>query len=356
MSPEEGIVARIRRARLVHTGWDEDLLFEEVDEETGDPAGERVEIEVEACGVCSRDCIDREGRFPSIRLPITPGHEVVGRVIAVGSEVTDWSPGDRLGTMHRDSCGACPACRRGEPSLCAGTGAVPGLLIDGGYATHMGAPQRCFFRVPENLPAAEAAVMHCTFGTAYRGLRRCGEIRTGDHVLVTGANGGVGVAAVQVAARLGASVTAVVRDRRHESFLRELGAEVVIVDPGDRFHKQLPGDRADVVLDCVGPPTFNASLRSLRTGGHMVVIGNVIEEKVALNLGYLITSGIELIGSSGATREHMKDVFEMHAERPFRVHVHQAVDLAEADRAQRAVKAGGLRGRIVLYPRRGASR
>jgi zinc-binding alcohol dehydrogenase/oxidoreductase len=142
----------------------------------------------------------------------------------------------------------------------------------------------------------------------------------------------------------------VVRDQGHESFLRELGAETVIADPGDRFHKHLPGERADLVLDCVGPPTFNASLRSLRTGGHMVVIGNVVEERVALNLGYLITSGIQLVGSSGATREHMNDVFELHAERRFRVHLHECLDLAEADRAQRAVRAGGLRGRIVLLP------
>jgi acryloyl-coenzyme A reductase len=343
-------MTRIRRARLMSTGWDTDLLLEEVEEEFGDPTGEQVEIEVEACGVCYRDCIDREGRFPFIRLPITPGHEVVGRVTAVGPEVGDWKPGDRVGTMHRDSCGSCPACLKGEPSLCAGTGAVPGLLIDGGYASRMRAPQRCFFAVPSALPAAEAAVMHCTFGTAYRGLQRCGELERGDHVLVTGANGGVGVAAIQVAARLGATVTAVVRDPQHESFLRELGAETVIVDPGDRFHKHLPGERVDVALDCVGAPTFNASLRSLRTGGHMVVIGNVIEEKVAVNLGYLITSGIHLLGSSGATREHMKEVFDLHAERPFQVHLHQRLDLAEADRAQRAVQAGGLRGRIVLLP------
>jgi D-arabinose 1-dehydrogenase-like Zn-dependent alcohol dehydrogenase len=334
----------------MRTGWDDDLLYEEVDEDLGDPTGPQVDIEVEACGVCYRDCIDREGRFPFIRVPITPGHEVVGRVVAVGTGVTDWKLGDRVGTMHRDSCGVCPACREDHASRCAGTGAVPGLLIDGGYATRMRAPQRCFFSVPEELPAAEAAVMHCTFGTAYRGLQRCGELRRGDQVLVTGANGGVGVAAIQVAARLGARVTAVVRDGRHESFLRELGAETVITDPGDRFHKHLPDGPADVVLDCVGPPTFNASLRSLRSGGSMVVIGNVIGEKVALNLGYLITSGIQLVGSSGATREHMKTVFELHAERPFQVHLHQRLDLAEADRAQRQVQAGGLRGRIVLLP------
>jgi len=118
-----------------------------------------------------------------------------------------------------------------------------------------------------------------------------------------GANGGVGVAAIQVAARLGATVTAVVRDQRHQSLLGEPGAQTVIEDPGDRFHKRLPAPCADVVLDCVGSPTFNASLRSLPSGGQLAVIGNVTEERVALKLGYLITSGIQLVGSSGATRE-----------------------------------------------------
>jgi D-arabinose 1-dehydrogenase-like Zn-dependent alcohol dehydrogenase len=132
----------------MRTGWDDDLLYEEVDEELGDPTGPQVDVEVEACGVCYRDCIDREGRFPFIRVPITPGHEVVGRVVAVGTGVTDWKLGDRVGTMHRDSCGVCPDCREDRTSRCAGTGAVPGLLIDGGYASRMRAPQRCFFAVP----------------------------------------------------------------------------------------------------------------------------------------------------------------------------------------------------------------
>lgn len=82
----------------------------------------------------------------------------------------------------------------------------------------------------------------------------------------------------------------------------------------------------------------------------MVVIGNVVQEKVALNLGYLVASGVQLLGSSGASRRHMKEVFELHARAPFEVHIHECLDVAEADRAQRAVRAGGLRGRIVLMP------
>ena len=152
----------MKRARLSETGWDHDLVVDTTDL-PDEPARDLVSVEVEACGVCYRDCIDRAGRFKFIRLPVTPGHEVAGRVTAVGPDVTEWKVGDRVGSMHRDFCGACPQCESGEPSLCARAAAVLGLLIDGGYASHIVAPQRCFFSLPEHLSAVEAAVMHCTF-------------------------------------------------------------------------------------------------------------------------------------------------------------------------------------------------
>jgi NADPH:quinone reductase-like Zn-dependent oxidoreductase len=92
----------------------------------------------------------------------------------------------------------------------------------------------CFYAVAADIPAAEAAVLHCTFGTAYRGLARFGGVESGQQVLITGANGGVGSAAVQVASRLGATVTAVTRDESHREYLSQLGAEHVIVDAGGR--------------------------------------------------------------------------------------------------------------------------
>ena len=349
----EAIMTMTQRARLVRTGWDEDLRIESCDEALPAPVGNQVRVEVDACAVCYRDCIDRAGRFKFIRIPVTPGHEAAGRVTAVGPEVTEWAVGDRVATMHRDFCGACDPCTRGHSSLCEKAVAMLGLLIDGGYATHLLAPERCFFRIPEAMPAIEAAALHCTFGTSYRGLKRVGRVEAGQHVLVTGANGGVGTAAIQVARRLGASVTAVVRDESHKEYLTELGADEVIADPGDQFHKRLGGGQADVVMDCVGQPTFNASLRSLRPGGRMILIGNVTEEMAILNLGYMITRGLEVTGSSGATREDMKDLLGLHQRHPLSIPIHQQMDLSQADRAQRLVRAGGLRGRIVLVPPRG---
>ncbi len=342
------------RARLNEVGFEKSLAYEVSQEPLPDPEGNMVVVDVEACGVCHRDLLDRAGRFPFLRVPVTPGHEVAGRVAAVGGEVTAFRPGDRVGTMHRDACGACASCRRGETSLCEGAAWVLGILADGGYARRLLVPESALFPIPEGLSSAEAAVMHCTFGTAYRGLVRLGGLAAGERVLITGANGGVGAAAVQIAARVGAEVVAAVRDARHRAFLEALGAHHVVVDAGDGIHKHAAVGRVDIAMDNVGAATFNGALRSLRIGGRLVIVGNVTPEKVSVNLGYLITHGLTLRGSSGATRREMTEVFALHRERPFRVSVDRIMPLSRADEAQRLVLAGGLEGRVVLAPEESA--
>ena len=181
---------------------------------------------------------------------------------------------------------SCAARRRSAQTAAH----VLGILADGGYARHLVVPESALFPVPEGLSDVDAAVMHCTFGTAYRDLKTLGGLAPGERVLITGANGGVGTAAIQVAVRLGAEVVAVVRDERHRAFLEELGAHEVVVDSGDGFHRAIQS--VDLALDTVGAATFNAALRSLRIGGRIVVIGNITPEKVQLNLGYIITQGL----------------------------------------------------------------
>src|SRR5689334_3853481 len=106
----------MRRVRLPAIGFTEPLFTEEVP--TPEPLDYEVLIEVEAAGVCHRDLIDRGGGVPFMRVPITLGHEVCGRVIAVGRQVAAWKVGDRVGTLHRDACGTCVRCQRGETSVC----------------------------------------------------------------------------------------------------------------------------------------------------------------------------------------------------------------------------------------------
>ncbi|HEX3345255.1 MAG TPA: alcohol dehydrogenase catalytic domain-containing protein, partial [Polyangiaceae bacterium] len=124
------------RVRLVETGWDAPLGYE-ADAPSAPLEAGQVRIAVEACGVCHRDLLDREGRFPFLRLPITPGHEAAGRVVELGPGVDGLRVGARVATMHRDACGDCVACRRGDTTLCVGAAWVLGLLADGGYATEL---------------------------------------------------------------------------------------------------------------------------------------------------------------------------------------------------------------------------
>ncbi len=334
----------MNRMELQEVGWDADLV--PTDTSAPDPSYGQVRVRLQASGVCHRDLIDRAGRIPFLSPPVVPGHEGVGVVDAVGEGVSDWVVGDRVATMHRDACGRCGACKRGETSTCMRAGHVFGLTADGTYASWLVAPESALFAVTGDIDDGLAAVLHCTFGTAWRSLVTVGGLEEGERVLITGANGGVGLAAVQIAARFASRVVAVVRSEGHEERLKELGATDVIVSADNRFHKEAPD--ADLALDCVGSPTFNAALRSLRVGGRISVVGNVTNERASLNLGLIITMGLRILGPGGATRTDMAAVLAEHARQPWTTIVAAERPLIEADAAQRELLAGGRWGRTVL--------
>lgn len=336
----------MNRMELQTVGWDADLVGTE--QPAPEPTYGQVRVRLQASGVCHRDLIDRAGRIPFLTPPVVPGHEGVGVVDAVGEGVTAWRVGDRVATMHRDACGRCGACQRGETSTCLRAAHVFGLTADGTYAAWVVAPSSAFYAMDAGVDPGLAACLHCTFGTAWRSLVTVGGLVEGERVLVTGANGGVGQAAVQIAARFASRVVAVVRREGHEDRLRALGATDVLVSPDNRFHKEAPD--VDLALDCVGAPTFNAALRSLRVGGRISVVGNVTPERAQLNLGLIITMGLRILGPGGATPNDMAAVLAEHAKAPWSSIVSEQLPLSEADAAQRRLLAGGVRGRMVLIP------
>jgi NADPH2:quinone reductase len=256
--------------------------------------------------------------------------------VVIESKTDQWRVGDRVGTLHRDSCGTCASCARGETSLCEGAAFVFGILADGGYASRLIAPASALYALPEDLPAPHAAIFHCTFGTAYRDLVTLGKIQRGERVLVVGASGGVGVAAVQIAKKMGAHVTAYARGRHEE--LRALGADVVTSSIDGPF---------DLALDAVGAATFLSTLRALRIGGRVVVVGNIAHEKVALNLGLVITRGLTVIGGSGASPREMQELLALGE---WKFVIDRTLPLARAEEAQALVRQGGRFGRVVVTP------
>ena len=157
--------AVIRRARAP-------IAFEE--RRVPDPGPGQVRVRVEACGVCAGDLQIQEGLFDFAKLPVVPGHEVVGRVDAIAPDVSAWVPGDRVGVPWIwSTCGVCDACVAGDEPGCARQQAC-GVTVDGGYAPYLVAPAAFVTRVPDELSSTEAAPLFCAGLTTYAGLQAAG--------------------------------------------------------------------------------------------------------------------------------------------------------------------------------------
>jgi D-arabinose 1-dehydrogenase-like Zn-dependent alcohol dehydrogenase len=185
-----------------------------------------VRIKVEACGICHSDALVHNAAWPGITLPRVPGHEIAGRVDAVGAGVTAWKAGDRAGVgWYGGHCGQCAVCRRGDFLLCA-TGKITGITHDGGYAEYALVPAESVARIPEKLSAVDAAPLLCAGVTTFNALRHSGA-RAGDTVAVQGI-GGLGHLGVQYAARMGFRTVALSRGKDKADYARQLGAHEYI--------------------------------------------------------------------------------------------------------------------------------
>ena len=205
----------MQAARVPDAGAD----FELVDLPVPDPDANEVRVRVEACGICHSDAFVKEGTFPGIDYPRVPGHEVAGVVDAVGSDVSQWREGERVGVGWHGF--TCEACRSGDFVNCE-NGQITGISFDGGYAEYMTAPAEAVAKMPDDLSAEEAAPLLCAGITTYNALRNQ-DLTPGDHVAVQGI-GGLGHLAIQYAAKMGCAVTALSTSADKEDLALDLGA------------------------------------------------------------------------------------------------------------------------------------
>ncbi len=319
------------------------------------PGPGEVLLRVQACGVCFHDVINRRGNLPRTRVPAILGHEAAGEVIAVGKGVTGWSIGDRAATLQRLSCGSCPACRAGRPSLCKVDARFFGEELPGGYASLMAAPVNGLGRVPDQIPWEVAATACCTTGTAVHCVRTRGRVRPGETVLITGASGGVGLQAVQLAHHDGARVIAVTSSEAKKEALLAAGADDVVVSPDLDFSAEVRrrsfGEGVNLVLEIVGSGTFLQSLRSLAPGGRMVVIGNLETASVSLNPGLMIVKELTILGAYATTQGELQEAFELIQNGAVRPWVTEVLPLHEAAHAHQRLETRRVVGRLVLKPR-----
>src|SRR5271163_404723 len=247
--------------------------FELVERNIPEPARNQVRIKVEACGICHSDVLVKEGLWPGIQYPRVPGHEIGGRIDAVGADVTQWKLGQRVGVgWHGGHCFVCDPCRRGDFILCQSE-KITAIHFDGGYAEYIVVPAEAVAAIPDELPADQAAPLMCAGITVFNSLRNAGA-RPGDLVAIQGI-GGVGHLGIQYARQMGFRTVAIGRGGDKEPLARKLGAhEYIDTGAGDPAQALQKLGGANVILATApDSKSISALIPGLAPNGTLLVVG-----------------------------------------------------------------------------------
>ena len=312
-------------------------------------------VEVAACGFCHHDLLVMAGVLRRrVKPGVVLGHEIAGVVADTGTSVTGFRPGDHVVTLLTDACGQCDRCRSGREHRCL-HGKGIGHSRDGGFAEYAAVSESSLVRIPPELDLVRAALFACPMGVALRGLQDAAKIRPGDTTVVTGAGGGLGIHALQIAAALGSRVLAVTTSPDKLGHFASLGAEEILHSDELDFSElvlALTEDRgADVVLDTVGSALFPSTWRSLAQFGRLVLLGEVTGRPVELNLAEVIFRDAQVLGSSGVSRREVAQIAEMVSGGGLTSIVADALPLEEAAAAFQLLASRKVLGRLVLTAR-----
>lgn len=319
------------------------------------PRPRQVVVEVAHCGVCFHDIVVRRGTLKTgIVMPLILGHEVSGTIAAVGSEVRGIAVGDRVATTQRAHvCGYCRYCRGGREPLCAEREFLGDAGLSGGYADYVALDADSTVPVPGVVDLRDASIAACAIGTAFHAVVGVGRVAPGDRVLITGASGGVGLHAVQIAQAAGAMVLAASSSPQRADALRAAGADHPVLHArGEDFSTEVRDlcGGVDVVIDTVGTPVFGPTRRSLAAGGKWVMVGQLNGDFVPFNPAQLFLKGIDMLSATSVTREELRQCLQLLATGAVRAAVDATLPLAEAAEAHRRLEAGAPLGRLTLAP------
>ncbi len=314
--------------------------------EIPEPEPGEVRVRVQACGVCHSDSYAMEGRFPGVTYPVVPGHEVAGVVDAVGDGAHGWKAGERVGVgWFGGSCGYCEPCRRGDLVDCQNK-PIPGVTADGGYAEYLVCRAGALARMPDDLPAEEAAPMMCAGVTTFNALRRSGT-RAGGLVAVLGI-GGLGHLGVQFAVRLGFETVAVARGKEKEDLARRLGAHHYVDSEAEDVAAALSrlGGAAAILATVTSASAMTAAFGGLGVRGRMIVVG-ASGEQLTVTPGQLIGGNRSIHGHASGTSMDSQDTLAFSALTGVRPMI-ETMPLEHAVEAYARMMSNKARFRIVL--------
>jgi D-arabinose 1-dehydrogenase-like Zn-dependent alcohol dehydrogenase len=333
---------KMKAAQISKPGAD----FELVERDIPEPGVGQVRVKVEACGICHSDFVVKEGLWPGLQYPRVPGHEVAGRIDAVGSNVTQWKTGQRVGVgWHGGHDFVCEQCRRGDFAMCVNR-KVTGIDFDGGYAEYMIAPAEAVAAIPDELPAEEAGPFMCAGVTVFNALRNSGA-RSGDVVAVQGI-GGLGHLGVQYARRMGFETVALGRGKDKEPLAKKLGAHHYIdsdvVDPVAELQK-LGGARV-ILATAPSAKAISEVVGGLGVNGNLLVPA-APSEPLSISVMPLIMGRRSVSGCYSGTARDSQDTLEFSA----LTGVHPMIEKFPLNRAAEAyeqMRSGKVRFRVVL--------
>ena len=320
--------------------------FELVERDIPEPGPGQVRIKVEACGICHSDVVVKDGLWPGLQYPRIPGHEIAGRLDALGAGVTARKIGDRVGVgWHGGHDFVCEECRRGDFAMCNNR-KVTGIDYDGGYAEYVIVPAEALAAIPNQVPAEEAGPFMCAGVTVFNALRNSGA-RPGDLVAVQGI-GGLGHLGVQYARKMGFETVALGRGADKEPLARKLGAHHYIdsaaVDTVAELQK-LGGARvilatapsATAISDVVGGLGINGNL----------VVPAAPSDPLTVGVFPLIMGRRQVAGTYSGTARDSQDTLKFSALSD----VHPMIEkfpLSRVAEAFEQMHSGKVRFRVVL--------
>jgi D-arabinose 1-dehydrogenase-like Zn-dependent alcohol dehydrogenase len=332
----------MKAAQISKAGGDWELIERDIPE----PGAGQVRVKIDACGICHSDALVKEGLWPGLQYPRVPGHEIAGHIDALGTDVTAWQKGQRVGVgWHGGHCFVCEQCRRGDFAMCVNR-KVTGIDFDGGYAEYMLAPAVALAAIPADLPAEEAGPFMCAGVTVYNALRHSGA-RAGDVVAVHGI-GGLGHLGVQYARRMGFNTVAINRGKDKEPLARQLGAhhylDATATDVAAELQKF--GGASVILATAPNAQAISLLVDGLAPGGKLLVPA-APAEPLTISMFSLINKRSSVAGWYSGTAKDSQDTLEFSALSG----IHPMIEKYPLDRVAQAYEqmhSGKVRFRVVL--------
>ena len=309
-------------------------------------------VRVRACALNHLDLWVRGG-LPNVAIPLPhiPGSDVAGEIAQVGAQVTTVRAGQKVVLAPGVACGKCTACIAGRDNECRQFTNL-GYMIDGGCAEFVRVPEVNCLPYPEILSFEEAAAVPLVFQTAWHMLVGRAELQPGEDVLILGAGSGVGSAAIQIAKFFGARVIATAGSEEKLEKARELGADHTINHKSQKIRdevRRITNKRGvDVVFEHVGTATWEDSLASLAPAGRLVTCGATTGFDAKIDLRFLFTRQLSVLGSYMGTKSELHTVMKLVAAGRLKPVVDRVFPLAEAAAAHTYLESSSQFGKVVL--------